>query len=165
MRRSLALMLGSVLLMLPTTASAAVHPSWHVDEGIRLIDVATGPDGSIYVVGDLRTPITAKAFVEKLAPDGTLLWRRSWLPSPQASTNAAGVALLPGGNVAWTGNVQLQCEGNGWFVQVNRPNGSLGRRYVTPGWQCSLAETATDIATGPGRIFVTGFEHGCCADL
>ena len=165
MRRSLAMLLSSVVLMMPTTAAAAIHPAWHVEEGIRLIDVATAPDGSIYVVGDRRTSITAAAFLAKFAPDGTRLWRRSWLPNPQASTNAAGVALLPGGNVAWTGNVQQQCEGGGWFVQVNRPNGSLVRRYVTPGWKCSLAEIVTDVATGPGRIFVTGFEHGCCADL
>ena len=165
MRRWLAVMLSSVVLMLPSTASAAVHPAWHVDEGIRLIGVATAADGSIYVVGDRRTSVTAKAFLAKLAPDGTRLWRRSWLPNPDASTNAAGVALLPGGNIAWTGNVQQQCEGNGWFVQVNRPNGSLVRRYVTPGWQCSIAETATDIATSRGRIFLSVFKHGCCADF
>jgi hypothetical protein len=165
MRRSLAVILCSAVLLMPTSASAAIHVKWHTDEGIRLIDVATGPDGSIYVVGDRRTSITAKAFLAKLAPDGTRLWRRSWLPNPQASTNAAGVALLPGGNIAWTGDVQQQCEGNGWFVQVNRPNGSLVRRYVTPGWQCSIAETVTDIAARSGRIFLSGFKHGCCADF
>ena len=165
MRRSLAVVLGALVLMLPSTASAAIHPSWHVDEGIRLIGVATASDGSIYVVGDRRTSVTAKAFLAKFAPDGTRLWRRAWLPNPDASTNAAGVALLPGGNIAWTGNVQQQCEGNGWFVQVNRPNGSLVRRYVTPGWQCSLAETVTDIAASSGHIFLSVFKHGCCADL
>src|SRR5438034_9141206 len=100
MRRSLAAILCSAVLMAPTTASAAVHPSWHVEEGIRLIAVATAPDGSIYIVGDRRTSITVEAFVAKLAPDGTRLWRRSWLPNTDASTNAAGVAMMPGGNVA-----------------------------------------------------------------
>ena len=165
MRRSLAVLLSSVMLLVPTSASAATHPAWHLDDGIRLIAVTTAPDGSIYIVGDQRKSITVEAFVAKYQRDGTLLWRRSWLPNTDASTNAAGVALLPSGNVAWTGNVQQQCEGNGWFVQVNRPDGDLVRRYVTPGWKCRLAETVTGIATAPGRIFLTVFEHGCCADF
>jgi hypothetical protein len=169
MRRSLATLLCfavcSTILLLPGTASAAIHANWHLDRGIRMQAVATAADGSVYVVGDRRTSITAAAFLMKVSPAGDKIWSRSWLPNPQASTNGVGVAILPGGNIAWTGNVQQQCEGNGWFVQVNRPNGSLVRRYVTPGWKCSIAETVTDIAATPGRIIVTGFKHGCCADF
>jgi hypothetical protein len=164
MRRALAVMLCSAILLLPTTASAAIHPSWHLKDGIRLMAVATAPDGSVYIVGDRRSSITAKAFVTKLSDDGTKLWTRSWLPNVDASTNAMAVDVMPNGNVAWTGNVQQQCEGNGWFVQINRPNGTLVRRYVTPGWQCSIAENVTDIAAGADRIVVTGFVHGCCGD-
>jgi hypothetical protein len=168
MRRPLVLVLVLSLaaaIAPATTAAAAIHAVWNVDEGIRLTAVTTAPDGSIYVVGDRRSSITVKAFVSKYTAAGDRLWTNAWLPNPDASTNAVAVAVMPGGNVVWTGNVQQQCEGNGWFVQVNRPNGSLVRRYVTPGWQCSLAETVTDIATSPGRIIVTGFKHGCCADF
>src|SRR5262249_47705265 len=122
-------------------------------------------DGSVYVVGDRRKSITAEAFLAKYAPDGTRLWTKAWLPNTDASTNAAAVAVMPSGNIAWTGNVQSQCEGNGWFVQINQPNGDLVRRYVTPGWQCKIAETVTDITTAPGRIYLTVFKHGCCADF
>src|SRR5213080_1754936 len=165
MRRALAVVMCSAVLLVPTSASAAVYADWHLDRGIRMQAIATAADGSVYVVGDHRTSITAAAFLMKVSPSGQRLWSRSWLPNPDASTNAVAVAILPGGNIAWTGNVQQQCEGNGWFVQVNRPNGTLVRRYVTPGWKCRIAETATDIAATPGRIIITGFKHGCCADL
>jgi hypothetical protein len=165
MRRSLAAILCSLVVLLPGTASAAIHVDWHLDRGIRLQAVATAPDGSVYVVGDRRISITAAAFLMKVSPAGDTIWSSSWLPNPQASTNAVAVAVLPGGNITWVGNVQQQCEGNGWFVQVNRPNGALVRRYVTPGWKCRIAETATDITATPGRILVTGFKHGCCADF
>jgi hypothetical protein len=164
-RRSLALVLCSALLLLPSApADAAIHPGWRLKEGIRLMGVTTAPDGSIYVVGDKRSSITATAFVAKFTDDGTHLWTRSWLPNVDASSNAVAVDLMPNGNVVWTGTIQQQCEGNGWFVQVNRPNGPLVRRYVTPGWQCSIAENVTDIAAGADQIVVTGYTHGCCGD-
>jgi hypothetical protein len=165
MRRALAALMCSAVLLVPVTARAAVHGDWHIDRGIRLQAVATGPNGAFYVVGDRSIAATVAAFVMKVSAAGNPIWMRTWLPNPDASTNAVSVAVLEGGNVAWTGNVQQQCEGNGWFVQVNRPDGSLVRRYVTPGWQCSIAETVTDITTTPGRVIVTGFKHGCCADF
>jgi hypothetical protein len=166
MRRLLAPVLCSVLLFTSASpAVAAIHSGWRLKLGIRLQAVAAAPDGSIYVVGDKRDSITAKAFLAKLKPDGTRLWTRAWLPNVHASTNAVALDLMPNGNIAWTGTVQQQCESNGWFVQVNRPNGTLARRYVTPGWQCPIsAENVTDIAASADRIVVTGYTHGCCGD-
>jgi hypothetical protein len=165
-RRSLALVLCSALLLIPSAghADAAVHAGWRVRMGIRLVAVTTAPDGSVYVVGDRRSSITAAAFVAKFRDDGTHVWTRSWLPNVDASSNAVAVDLMPNGNVVWTGTVQQQCEGNGWFVQINRPNGTLVRRYVTPGWQCSIADNVTDVAAGADQIVVSGYTHGCCGD-
>jgi hypothetical protein len=155
----------ALLVAFAEPAAAAIHVGWHFDKGISLKEVVEAPDGSIYIVGDRRRSITAAAFLMKLSPTGRTRWSRSWLPNPHASTDAVAVDLMPNGNVVWTGVVQQQCEGNGWFVQVNRPNGTLVNRYVTPGWQCSIAESVTDIAASADRIVVSGLKHGCCADL
>ena len=155
----------ALLVAFTEPATAAIHVGWHVDRGIRLKEVAAAPKGPIYIVGDRRTSITVAAFVTKVSATGRALWSRSWLPDPHASTNAVAVDLMPNGNVVCTGVVQGQCEGNGWFVQVNRPNGTLVHRYVTPGWPCSIAESVTDVTATAGQIVVTGFKHGCCADL
>jgi hypothetical protein len=164
-RRSLALVLCSALLLVPAIpGAAAVHVGWRVKVGIRLTAVTTAPGGSVYVVGDERSAITAKAFLAKYTDDGAEVWRRAWLPNVDASTNAVAVDLMPNGNVVWVGNVQQQCEGNGWFVQINRANGSLVRRYVTPGWQCSIAQNVTDVAAGADQIVVSGYTHGCCGN-
>jgi hypothetical protein len=165
MRRSFAVVLsGALCIALTTPAQAAVRPGWNVKIGIRMMAVASAPDGSIYAVGDRRKSITAQAFLTKFNADGKSLWTRAWLPNIDSSTNAVAVDLMPNGNVAWTGQVAQQC-GDGWFVQVNRPNGTLVRRYVTPGWQCTIDEKVTDVAASADRIVVTGYTHSCCGDL
>jgi hypothetical protein len=60
-RRSLALVLCSALLLVPAIpGAAAVHAGWRVKVGIRLMAVTTAPDGSVYIVGDERSAITRK---------------------------------------------------------------------------------------------------------
>jgi hypothetical protein len=36
---------------------------------------------------------------------------------------------------------------------------------VTPGWECAVAERATDIAVRGNLLVVSGYSHGCCGDL
>ncbi|GIU97678.1 MAG: hypothetical protein KatS3mg013_1481 [Actinomycetota bacterium] len=166
MRRALgALALGTVLGTLATPAIAVVPSvTWVRTAGIVLRSVVVARDGAVYVVGDRRSSITRKGFVAKFSPDGDLKWRRSFLPSVQASTTGVAVDLLPDGRIVWVGAVQGQCEGGGWFVEVRGPTGRLRHRFVTPGWRCSIAQQVTDVAGGPDGIVVTGFDHGCCGD-
>jgi len=155
----------ALLFAFTEPAAAAINVGWHVDRGVRLKEVAAAPNGPIYIVGDRRRSISVAAFVTKLSASGRVLWSHSWLPDPHASTNAVAVDLMPNGNVVWTGVVQGQCEGNGWFVQVNRPNGTLVHRYVTPGWPCSIAESVNDIAATDSQIVGPGVTHGCSPAL
>jgi hypothetical protein len=157
-----ALVAVALVLTLAPPATAAIRPVWRQRIGTGLYAVATAPDGSVYTVGDKSFSITRKAIVVKLAPDGTREWQRSWLPGKRASTRGLGVAVMPNGNVVWIGSVQGSCEGGGWFVEVRRPAGALIHRYVTKGWQCSIAETVRDVAVSGDLIVVAGYDHGCC---
>jgi hypothetical protein len=163
-RLSLSLILVAALTALTHPSSAAVRPAWRESIGQTLRAVAVAPDGSVYTVGSKRTSITAEAVLVKLAPDGTRLWSRAWLPFAQASTDGVSVDVAPDGRVVWIGQVQGQCEGAGWFLEVVGPGGRLIRRYVTPGWECLIAETIGDVAVGNGFAVVAGFDHGCCGD-
>ncbi len=156
---------GLAMVVALAPSAAAIHPVWRRTLGTQLRAVAVAPDGSVYAVGSKRTSITAAALLVKFAPDGRRLWSRSWVPFPQASTGGVAVDVAPNGSIVWVGGLQAQCEGGGYFVQVNAPGGRLIRRYVTPGWRCSLAEAVTDVAAGDRTIVVSGYHHGCCGDI
>jgi hypothetical protein len=153
-----------VLAFVPAT-EAAVRVGWHQTLAKEFRSVAAAPDGSVYAVGSKRVSITVEAILVKFAPDGTRLWTRSWLPDPHASTNGVAVDVAPSGRVVWVGGVQGQCEGGGYFVQVQGPGGRNIHRSVTSGWECGLAEAVTDVAAGNGSIVVSGYHHGCCGDV
>jgi hypothetical protein len=162
---SVALCCAALLMGLAPPAAGAIRVGWHQTLAKELNAVAVAPDGSVYAVGTKRVSITVEAILVKFGPHGRRLWTRSWLPYTDASTNGVAVDLAPNGRVVWTGGVQAQCEGGGYFVQVQGRGGRLIRRYVTPGWQCSLAETVTDLAAGAGSIVVSGYHPGCCGDV
>ena len=166
MRRSLLSLITAVsLVALLAPAADAIPVHWTAKGGRAFTDVARGPDGSLYVAGIDRRSITAAASLRKYGPDGTLRWIRSWVPSPQDSTNGLGVAIGVDGTVYLMGVVRGQCEGQGWFVRAYKPGGDLRWKYVTPGWaNCSLAEFPTDIAARGSLVVVSGFSHGCCGD-
>jgi hypothetical protein len=156
---------AAVTIALTQPAAAAIRVGWNQTVGTDLDAVAVAPDGSVYAVGTKRTSITAAAVLVKFGPHGRRLWTRTWLPYKQASTWGVSVDVAPNGRVVWTGGVQAQCEGGGYFVQVQGKGGRLIRRYVTPGWECGLAEAVTDVAVRSGSIVVSGFHHGCCGDV
>lgn len=69
--------------------------------------VATGADGSAYVVGtiiDFANGTPTQMSITKIAPDGTLVWQKAWTTAsgmavavaPDGSVYAAGSALVPG---------------------------------------------------------------------
>jgi len=164
-RRSLTLLITvGVLAFGAAPATGAIPVHWTAQGGRAFTDVARGPDGSLYVAGIDRSSITAAASLRKYSSSGRLRWTRTWVPSPQASANGLGVAVGSDGTVYLLGVVRGTCEGQGWFVRAFKPGGDLRWKYVTPGWQCSLAEFPTDIAVRGSLVVVSGFSHGCCGD-
>lgn len=63
--------------------------------------VAVAPDGTIYVAGGLQEPrqqiVDLNVLLVKFAPDGTLLWDRSW--GGRDGDDAGDVAVAPDGTV------------------------------------------------------------------
>ena len=144
---------------------AAPTQRWVREIGSSLRSVAIARDGSVYAVGERPSSITRRAILVKLTPQGEVRWTRSWLPDVEASTHGVAVDVMPDGRIVWVGRVQGQCEGGGWFLEIRGPAGKLLARYVTPGWQCSIAESIRDVAVTDGMIVVAGYSHGCCGDI
>ena len=166
MRRSmLTLTVAFGLLVGLAPAAQAISVRWTLHPGKAAVDAAVAPDGSIYVAGTDRRSITVAATLRKYNAHGDLRWSRHWLPSPQASTVATGVAVGDNGTVYMVGLARGTCEGQGWFVRAYAPGGDLLWKYVTPGWACSIAEYASDIAVRGDLVVVAGFSHGCCSDM
>jgi hypothetical protein len=164
-RRSILFVSLAASLILGVTPTAeALQIRWQKEAGKKLTDVARGPDGSLYVAGSDTRSITTAATLRKYSPSGDLRWVRHWLPSVQDSTGGNGVAVGDDGTVYILGSVHGTCEGGGWFIRAYTPGGDLRWRYVTPGWQCSIAEVATDIAVRGDLVVVSGYSHGCCGD-
>jgi outer membrane protein assembly factor BamB len=155
--------IGAVLTTLVPPAQA-LSVTWRERIGTAQVDAAIAPDGSIYTAGQERRSITAAATLTKSDASGQVLWQRHWLPNTDASTVPVSVTVANDGTIYLLGIARGQCEGEGWFVRAYRPGGSLRWRYVTPGWQCSIAEAATGIAVHGDRVVVSGISFGCCGD-
>jgi hypothetical protein len=66
--------------------------------------VAVGPDGGVYLTGTaLVSGVAQNAMLVKFAPDGSVVWERTWLE--RDVSNAFGIAVGPAGTVSITGNV------------------------------------------------------------
>ncbi len=158
------LVMGLVVTAVPAAQAAPITVAWGAQAGKQVMDAATAADGSIYAVVTKRQSISVAATLQKYASDGTLVWSRSWLPNPESSTHAVGVAIGDNGVIYTVGIIRGQCEGEGWFVRAYSPDGNLRWRYLTPGWTCDIAQAATDIAVRDGLVVVSGSSFGCCGD-
>jgi hypothetical protein len=148
-----------------TAGGGAISLRWTDRAGVELEGVAVGPDGSVVVVGHKVEKDKTKAIVSSYAPDGTRQWTAGWSPGGRASTRGMAVDVGEDGTIAWIGRVYgIHCEGGGWFVEVRRATGALVGRYVTPGWECGLAEHVADVEVGADQIVIAGYDHGCCDD-
>ena len=64
--------------------------------------VAIGPDGNVYLTGTaLISGVSQNAVLVKFAPDGSVIWERTWLA--RDVSDAFGIAVAPGGNIYITG--------------------------------------------------------------
>jgi hypothetical protein len=168
LRRSMSWVVSSLLIasvvQAGLTPPATAGARFHERAGKDLSSVAVAPDGSIYAVGARRVGITSEAFLIKWRPNGSVAWRRSWLPEQHASTAGIAVDVAPDGTVAWIGSAQAQCEGGGWFLETLSARGHLLRHWITPDWRCGRAEAVIDVAARGNLTVVAGFSHGCCSD-
>src|SRR5207302_3345737 len=121
--------------------------------------VATGPDGSAYVVGsiiDFANGTPTQMSITKIAPDGTLVWQKAW-------TTASGmaVAVAPDGSVYAAGQAPVPGQpANADLVAVKlAPGGSLiWARTFTAG---TLADPRGGAAAGPdGSLYLAGALQG-----
>lgn len=159
---SLAIAIPLAVGVAPEAGAISIH--WTEKAGTVTADAVAGRDGSIYAAGTKRQSISVAVTLRKYTPSGSLRWKRSWLPSPQASTHGVGVAVGGDGTIYVLGRILGQCEGSGWFVRAYAPGGQFRWKYLTPHWACGVAERPTDIAVQGDLVVVSGTSFGCCSD-
>jgi len=121
--------------------------------------VATGPDGSAYVVGsiiDFANGTPTQMSITKIAPDGTLVWQKAW-----TTANGMAVAVAPDGSVYAAGQAPVPgAPANADLVAVKlAPDGSLiwARTYAAG----TLADPRGGAAAGPdGSLYLAGSLQG-----
>jgi uncharacterized delta-60 repeat protein len=102
--------------------------------------VAVASDGSVYVTGE-TAGAQRDALLLKFAPDGTLVWKRSW--GGGGTEGATGVAVAGDGAVYVTGNSDsFGGFGHQFFLRF-APDGTLV-------WQ-RIRSVATDASLGIGQ--------------
>jgi hypothetical protein len=166
----------SMTLALAPSADAALQTSWRTGLAGGMNDVAVGPGGAIYVVG--QGPAGAKPYerahmtLSRVTPSGDVVWTRRWQPHPERPkaflTNGRAVAVSTSGIVYVAGTVQrFNCEGGGWFVRAYGPNGRfLSMTGTRRAWYCKAPgpQTITDVAVGSDLVVVAAAKTGCCGE-
>ena len=121
-------------------------------------DVAVALDGSLYVTGTTFSFGVGgqDAFLLKYAPDGTLLWQRTYgtTPSPinSGQESGAGVAAAPDGSVYVTG----QFTGGNIFLLKFDPDGNLTWQRT---WGDNGVGPAGVVVASDHSIYVAGVTH------
>lgn len=174
MRRSVTLVPVLALLFLGApTAQASLTTVWHRTIGAAANDVAVGPGGAVYVVGQgaLDPSGDRYAMITRFSPSGDVAWTRTWQFHPERPRafieNANAVTVADNGVVYVTGSViRHNCEGGGWFVHAYGPNGRLLHTYGTVHrWTCHIGpQYANDVAVDGSLVVVAGSDYGCCGD-
>lgn len=147
-------------IMLPVSGSVKWDWSDQTYSGGAL-DVAVGPDGSVYVAGLRRyglDPNLTRVDVRKFSADlGGELWARTY-PSkdaPKGANIGYGVGVDVNGNVLVVGDVDLDGSSTrSVLLTYTADGGEVGPKLG------QLGDHARDIAVGPGGAFViAGFRE------
>ncbi|HEX8494046.1 MAG TPA: hypothetical protein VF658_14465 [Pyrinomonadaceae bacterium] len=127
--------------------------------------VAVAPDGSVYVVGGTNSFGTgaaegdSDAFLLKYAPNGTLLWQRTYgtgrsEPFLAASEVATDVAVGDGGAAVYV--TGFSATGHAFLAKFD----SGGNLVWQAGWGGDGFELPEAVAVAPdGNIYMTGFTN------
>jgi hypothetical protein len=132
---------------------------------VRGLDVALGPDGSVYVVGDIaRHNLEGGGFfVRKYGPMGGVRWTRitpggyvHGMGLPEVATGVAvrrDVVVVVGNHYECCGAV-----GDDGWVRAYRPNGGLRwfRDFEVPGVATATNDALEAVAVGAGGVYVAG---------
>ncbi|MBK8098477.1 MAG: hypothetical protein IPK26_15315 [Planctomycetes bacterium] len=146
-----------------TLAAQGILPDWTallpigspLDGGIR--DLAVGPTGITYVVGDQGPSSNTDIVIAAYAPGGALLWSRIFNGPANAHDQARALTLAPNGNLYVTGNTTG--PGNYANVLLLRLDAQTGALLTTVQHSggAFLSETGTAIAaTANGDVYVGG---------
>jgi hypothetical protein len=94
--------------------------------------VAVGPNGGVYLTGTAQVPGVQNAMLVKFAPDGSVVWEKTW--SARDVSSAFGIAVAPSGTASITGNVVRfrQADDDNAFIVAFDPDGRV-RRAATWG--------------------------------
>ncbi|HWT00802.1 MAG TPA: hypothetical protein VN256_11190 [Pyrinomonadaceae bacterium] len=173
MKKSNSILTAAVLTLIltigPASAMGAMTLSYQKTWGGFNVEnaegVAVAPDGSVYVVGGTNSFGTgtaegdSDAFLLKYAPDGTLLWQRTYgvgrsEPFLAASEVATDVAVGEGGAAVYVSG--FTAAGHAFLAKFD----SFGNLVWQTGWGGSGFELPEAVAVAPdGSIYITGFTN------
>jgi hypothetical protein len=119
--------------------------------------VAVDADGNTFVAGAYNMgELNADALLQKYAPDGTLLWAKTWGDS--LNDFAYGVAVDSDGNAYVTGNTIVVGLAQQVLILKYAPDGTL---LWQKRWGGDMYSSGRAIALdGVGAVYVTGFSAG-----
>jgi hypothetical protein len=152
-------------LSLAPAAQALPPLTWEKTAGRELNDVATDPEGNVYVTGFRwdrgrdRTVMIVRSF----ASDGSVRWKRSWVPPdidglPTSTVgreiDVAGGVVVVGGQVArWI------CNAEGWWLRTYTTDGELLWQRQQRGWRRCAIASWTEAVTTDGRSILLGWNE------
>jgi hypothetical protein len=151
--------------------SAALAPSalgleplaWEATAGRELSDVATDADGNVYVTGFRWEQGRSVAIVRSYGPDGTVRWRRSWVPPDvdgQPTYTVGREIDVSGGVVAVAGRVAPWfCNAEGWWLRIYTTDGDLQWQRQEPGWRRCEASSWAEAVALDGSSIVFGWNE------
>jgi uncharacterized delta-60 repeat protein len=145
-----------VLLKLDTAGTLIWQSAYSASE---IVDarggLAVASDGSTYVAGTVQEAtqkVVVDAILVKFAPDGGLLWDRSW--GGRSGDTGEGVTVLPDGTAALAGNTNSFGAGIDDAFVLHASAGGRGLDANT--WGGTEIDHADDVDLRPGGTIVMG---------
>jgi hypothetical protein len=158
MRKVMALA-GIVILgaSVAPAAKALAPLAWEATAGRALSDVATDVDGNVYVTGFRWEQGRTVAIVRSFAADGSIRWKRSWVPPDVDGEPSFAVGQeidVAEGIVAVGGRVARNfCNAEGWWLRTYTTDGELLWQRQEPGWRrCDASSWVEAVSTDGGSI-------------